>query len=61
MMQTLISKEATYSEGIDALISLITTWKKNAIRKKINCDIDIEYAIKALKYNNGWVLLYDWH
>ena len=26
---------------------------ENAIRKKINCDIDIEYAIKALKYNNG--------
>ena len=27
-MQTLISKEVTYSEGIDALISLITTWKE---------------------------------
>ena len=35
--------------------------KRNAIKTKINCDIDIEYAIKALKYNNGWILLYDWH
>lgn len=33
-------------------INLIECMKRNAIRTNLNCDVDIECAIKALKYKN---------